>query len=59
MMVQVYVPVVQNEHWWCVAFALKDKKIWFIDSMFNNPACEHSEEVKKLVYGLEDRYVGI
>lgn len=50
---QVFVPVVENEHWWCVAFALKDLKIWFIDSMYKNPAAEHSAELKKLVYGLE------
>lgn len=47
--VQVYVPVVDNGHWWCVAFALKDQKIWFIDSMYTNPASEHSGDVKKLV----------
>ncbi|XP_056687980.1 uncharacterized protein [Spinacia oleracea] len=45
----VFVPVVENEHWWCVAFALKDQKIWFIDSMYKNPAAEHSAELKKLI----------
>ncbi|XP_056692834.1 uncharacterized protein [Spinacia oleracea] len=45
----VFVPVVENEHWWCVAFALKDLKIWFIDSMYKNPAAEHSAELKKLI----------
>ncbi|XP_056688945.1 uncharacterized protein [Spinacia oleracea] len=45
----VYVPVVDNGHWWRVAFALKDQKIWFIDSMYTNPASEHSGDVKKLV----------
>ncbi|KNA16062.1 hypothetical protein SOVF_092580, partial [Spinacia oleracea] len=49
----VYVPVVDNGHWWCVVFALKDQKIWFIDSMFTNPASEHSGDVKKLIPAVE------
>ncbi|XP_056689511.1 uncharacterized protein [Spinacia oleracea] len=49
----VYVPVVDNGHWWCVAFALKDQKIWFIDSMYTNPASEHSGDVKKLIAAVE------
>ncbi|XP_056689667.1 uncharacterized protein [Spinacia oleracea] len=50
---KVYVPVVDNGHWWCVAFALKDQKIWFIDSMYTNPASEHSGDVKKLIAAVE------
>uniref|UniRef100_A0A803MTJ3 CCHC-type domain-containing protein n=1 Tax=Chenopodium quinoa TaxID=63459 RepID=A0A803MTJ3_CHEQI len=47
--IYVFIPVLQKEHWWCAAFHLKDKKIWLIDSMYQEPAQTHDDVVDELV----------
>ncbi|KAL2923055.1 Tyrosine-protein kinase HCK, partial [Bienertia sinuspersici] len=45
----IFLPVVIQEHWICLLFAVKEQTIWIIDSLFPDPLSQHQDAINKLV----------
>ncbi|KAL2938813.1 Protein MAINTENANCE OF MERISTEMS [Bienertia sinuspersici] len=46
---KIFFPVVIQEHWFCLFFAVKEQTIWVIDSLFPDPLSQHQDAINKLV----------
>ncbi|KAL2894391.1 EF-hand calcium-binding domain-containing protein 3, partial [Bienertia sinuspersici] len=47
--VKIFLPVVIQEHWICLLFAVKEQMIWVLDSLFPDPVSQHQDAINKLV----------
>ncbi|KAL2899726.1 Structural polyprotein, partial [Bienertia sinuspersici] len=45
----IFFPVVIQEHWICLLFAVKEQMIWAIDSLFLDLLSQHQDAINKLV----------
>ncbi|KAL2942305.1 Serine/threonine-protein kinase WNK1 [Bienertia sinuspersici] len=45
---KIFLPVVIQEHWICLLFAVKERTIWVIDSLFPDPLSQHQDAINKL-----------
>ncbi|KAL2897565.1 putative ubiquitin-like-specific protease 1B, partial [Bienertia sinuspersici] len=45
---KIFLPVVVQEHWICLLFAVKERTIWVIDSLFPDPLSQHQDAINKL-----------
>ncbi|KAL2935451.1 Tyrosine-protein kinase HCK, partial [Bienertia sinuspersici] len=46
---EIFLPVVIEEHWICLLFAVKEQMIWVLDSLFPDPVSQHQDAINKLV----------
>ncbi|KAL2940144.1 Structural polyprotein, partial [Bienertia sinuspersici] len=46
---ELFLPVVIQEHWICLLFAVKEQTVWVIDSLFPDPVSQHQDAINKLV----------
>ncbi|KAL2898292.1 Pheromone-processing carboxypeptidase KEX1 [Bienertia sinuspersici] len=46
---KIFFPVVIQEHWIFLFFAVKEQTIWVIDSLFPDPLSQHQDAINKLV----------
>ncbi|KAL2894510.1 putative ubiquitin-like-specific protease 1B, partial [Bienertia sinuspersici] len=49
---KIFLPVVIQEHWICLLFAVKEQTIWVIDSLFPDPLSQHQDAINKLLHYL-------
>ncbi|KAL2924268.1 Structural polyprotein, partial [Bienertia sinuspersici] len=47
--IMLFLPVVIQEHWICLLFAVKEQTVWVIDSLFPDPVSQHQDAINKLV----------
>ncbi|KAL2929806.1 Protein MAINTENANCE OF MERISTEMS [Bienertia sinuspersici] len=50
---KIFLPVVIQEHWICLLFAVKEHTIWVLDSLFPDPVSQHQDAINKLVDGVD------
>ncbi|KAL2933794.1 Ubiquitin-like-specific protease 1, partial [Bienertia sinuspersici] len=43
---KIFLPVVIQEHWICLLFAVKEQTVWVIDSLFPDPVSQHQDAIK-------------
>ncbi|KAL2941795.1 Protein MAINTENANCE OF MERISTEMS [Bienertia sinuspersici] len=46
---KIFLPVVIQEHWICLLFAVKEQMIWVLDSLFPDPVSQHQDAINKFV----------
>ncbi|KAL2930506.1 tRNA pseudouridine synthase A, partial [Bienertia sinuspersici] len=49
---KIFLPVVIQEHWICLLFAVKEQTIWVLDSLFPDPVSQHQDAINKLLHYL-------
>ncbi|KAL2942791.1 Ubiquitin-like-specific protease 1, partial [Bienertia sinuspersici] len=47
---KIFLPVVIQEHWICLLFAVKEHTIWVLDSLFPDPVSQHQDAINKLLH---------
>ncbi|KAL2941154.1 Protein MAINTENANCE OF MERISTEMS [Bienertia sinuspersici] len=49
----LFVPFVLQQHWTCIRFALKDKSIWVIDSMYSDTLTQHESPIANVIDSMD------